>query len=581
MKEKESSEQATLDFMQKIEALGAAVDFKRSIWVLILFSAFINLFMLTVPIYMLQIYDRVLSSQSIDTLIVLTILVCGLLAVMAILDISRSQILHRLSARFGLQASKKLMAAFLTLPRSPEQNKERNKALYDLESLKLFISSPIFSSLFDTPWAPFYFLILFLIHPVFAWVSLTAAVLLFLLAYLSDYLSKARQADGSKQLAQVRLLAQSAIQSPDVVIAMGMAETLSEKYQADSQSGLHLQIGSTDITSIVASSSRLIRLLAQVAILGFGAWLVIEQEITAGIMIAASLIMSRALAPFERLLGSWQGFASARQAFNRLADFLSDFDKQRIAFLPESTGTSWALNDVSVQFPGAQRPALDHISLSVKAGEAIGIVGHNSAGKTTLARLFTGALTPTQGHLSIDETNAKLISASHFGKKVGYLPQDIQLLEASVYDNISRFQPDNLEEVVKVATIAGIHDLILQLPDGYDTQLGRAGVQLSGGQTQLLALARAIYGKPSLVVLDEPNSNLDARAEKSLFAVLQYCKEIKAAIIVISHKPNIMAQLDYLHVLREGKIDFSGSPAEVHKVLLRKPASPPSQVNQT
>lgn len=559
----------SLHFMHKIEALGMSADVKRSLWVLIIFSAFINLFMLTVPLYMLQIYDRVLTSQSIDTLIILTILVFGLLAVMAILDICRSQMLTRLSARFDQLVSKKLMAAFLTIPRSVAKKQDAH-SLQDLESLKLFISSPAFVLLFDAPWAPFYLLILFLVHPIFGFISLIAAALLLFFAYISDLLVKGRQAASREQLAKPRLLAQSAIQSPDVVIAMGMTEAISDKYQADNRAGLTEQTKGTDTTSVVGASSRFVRLLAQVAILGFGAWLVIEQQITAGIMIAASLIMSRALSPFERLLGSWQGFLMSRNAFNRLAVFLHEYEKQKTTLLPLYEGASWQLKEVSVLFPGANHPALNNITLDIKPGQAIGIIGPNSAGKSTLARVLVGAIKPTRGHLYIDGNNTKLAATSDIGKRIGFMPQDIQLLEATVSENIARFENDNLDAVVKAAQIAGIHDLILELPDGYDTQMGRMGIQLSGGQTQLLALARAIYGQPSLVVLDEPNAYLDANGEQALMSVIQYCREIKAATVIISHKPTIMGQLDYLYVMREGQFEFSGKPEEVHKKVMRK-----------
>lgn len=568
-----SAQDNNLHFMHKITALGVSKDTRRTFWVLVLFSAFINLFMLTVPIYMLQIYDRVLTSQSLETLAVLTILAFGLLAVMAILDICRSQILSRLSARFDLQVSKKLMAAFLTLPRSAAK-KEDSRTLQDLESLKRFISSPAFVLLFDAPWSPFYLLILFLIHPIFGLVSLIAASLLLLFAYLSDYLTKGRLSATSEQLAKTRLLAQSAIQSPDVVIAMGMTESLSARYQSESLQGLVQQTKNADLTSVAGASSRFIRLFAQIAILGFGAWLVIEQQITAGIMIAASLIMSRALAPFERLLGSWQGFLMSRQAFNRLAKFLHDDARQKTSLLPCSKGTSWQLKQVGVQFPGSHQLAIRDISFDITPAQAIGIIGPNSAGKSTLARVLAGALRPTEGHLYIDETNAKMLSAADYSRHVGFMPQDIQLLEATVYENIARFQDDKLEEAIKVARITGIHDLILDLPDGYDTQLGRAGTRLSGGQSQLLALARAIYGEPSLVVLDEPNAYLDSSGEKSLASALNYCREIKAAIVIISHKPHIMEQLDYLYVLRDGQIEFSGRPDEVHKKVMRKSRGP-------
>ena len=574
----QAADQKTLHITGKIAALGIADDLRQSFWILVIFSAAINLFMLTVPVYMLQIYDRVLTSQSIDTLIVLTVLVCFLLITMAILDASRSQMLARLSARFDLQVSQKLMAAFLTCPR-PVTKKEDARLVQDLESMKRFIASPAFILLFDAPWAPFYLLLLFLIHPIFGVVSLIAAGLLLLFAYISDYLSKARLLSSTEQLIRPRLMTQSAIQSPDVVIAMGMTDALSGKIRTENRAGLIEQTRGSDTTDVAAATSRLVRLLAQVAILGLGAWLVIEQEITAGIMIAASLIMSRALAPFERLLGSWQAFLVSRDAFNRLSHFLHDEEQQNKNLLSLTEGSHWILKEVSVQFPGKPHPAISDITLDIEPGRAIGIIGPNSAGKSTLARVLVGALKPTKGQLYIDETNSQLILASEFGKRVGFVPQNIQLLEATVYENIARFEDDNLDEVVKVAKIAGIHDLILELPDGYDTQLGRQGVQLSGGQTQLLALARAIYGQPSLVVLDEPNAYLDTVNEQSLMNVIKYCREINATTVIISHKPNIMIQLDYLYVLREGRIEISGKPEEVHKKVLRKTKikAPPSR----
>lgn len=560
---------AAVSLREKLMALGLAQDVRRVFWVLMVFSAVMNVLMLSVPVYMLQIYDRVLVSQSVETLLVLTLLVIFFLVILNILEVCRSQLLARLSARIDQTVTRKVTGAFLNSPRPAGD--DNVKALRDVEALKRFVSSPAVAVFLDTPWAPFFLLIVYLMHPYLGAVAIFTAVLLLVLAFVADRVTRENSDSGLKSLLAAKGLAESSLRAPDAVTAMGMGDAVSSQVRNLAARGLLTQTRQSDVNAVFTNLSKFVRMLAQVGILGIGAWLVLQQETTAGVMIAASLIMGRGLSPAEKLIGSLRGSVLAVQAFNNLALFLiheNEDDQSR--FKTTRTEGNWTLEGIRVRYPGAKKFALDGLDLTLKPGEAVGIVGPNSAGKSTLAKVLVGAMIPSEGKVRRGDTDYALLPRTVLGQAIGYLPQNVQLMDASVSDIISRFRNDDPDQVVAVSKMTGLHDVVMDLPDGYDTVLGARGVQLSGGQSQLLGLARAIYGDPDLVVLDEPNANLDHVGDEAIGRILGHCKRAGLAVVVISHKPTIMTSLDRLCLLQDGKIRLSGPPEEVHQKLVRK-----------
>ena len=554
---------------EKLAALGLSKDFRLVFWVMVIFSAVSNLLMLSVPLYMLQIYDRVLVSQSVETLVVLTLIVVFALLVFSILDASRSQLQTRVGARLDQAVTKKVTSTFLNLPRLAGD--DNTTALRDVETMKRFVSSPAVGVFFDAPWAPFFLAIVYLMHPYLGGIAFFTAVILIFFAYLSDRVSTENSDSGLKKLLDAKKLAESSIRAPDVVASMGMGDAVSSRVQELGAQGLLTQTRQSDVISVFGSLSRFIRMMAQVGILGVGAWLVLQQEITAGVMIAASLIMGRGLAPAEKLIGSLRGSVHAVKSFNNLSRFLiNEGDSGDAKFQTGLVTGDWQLKGIEVRYPQAREPALAGLDLTITKGQAVGVIGPNAAGKSTLARVLVGAMKPGKGTVRCGETDYELVPRRVLGQAIGYLPQDIKLLDASIHDNISRFRNDDPEQVIELAKLVGLHDVILNLPEGYDTVLGAGGAQLSGGQSQLLALARALYGKPELVVLDEPNANLDNVGDEAIDRVVKHCKNLGSAIVVISHKPTIMQHLDKLCLLQNGKIQLSGPPEEIHKKLVSK-----------
>lgn len=553
----------------KVAALGLTGDLRRVFWVLVVFSAISNFLMLSVPLYMLQIYDRVLVSQSLETLLVLTLIVVIALVVFSVLDASRSQLMARISARLDQTVTGKVTGTILNTPSRPGE--DHANPLRDIEVLKRFVSGPSLGVFFDAPWAPFFLGIVYLVHPVLGMIAIATAVVLVALAYLSDRIARENDDAGIKKLLNAKRLAESSIRSPDVVSSMGMGARVSNRVTELSSLGLMSQTRQSDVASVFQSLSRFVRLMAQVGVLGGGAWLVLQQEITAGAMIASSLIMGRGLSPAEKLIGSLRGSVQARRAFNTLSEFLiARAESTQKGFHAKPQNGDFKLSGVDVFYPQTRTLALAGLDLTIKSGQAIGFIGPNAAGKSTLARVLAGALLPNKGQVSCGEIDYALIPPAQFGNLIGYLPQDVKLLDATIHDNISRFATDSPEAVIEAAKLVGLHEFIMDLPDAYETVLGEGGARLSGGRAQLLGLARAIYAGPSLVILDEPNANLDSEGEAALNRVLSHCKSAGTTVVIVSHKPTTMQHLDVLHVLQNGRIQMSGPPNEIHNKLVKR-----------
>ena len=516
------------------------------------FSFFINLLMLAIPLYMLLVYDRVLTSGNLSTLTALTILVAALVVIMGALEFIRSRILVRVGLGLETLLSVRVFDAFMAFARLNNHDRGE-RPLQDLGAVKDFLSGPGPLALFDAPWVPVYLAVLYLFHPLLGLVATVGAVILFTIALLNELVTRRPLADAGSLTATSRNLVAAGHRNAEVLGAMNMLSGLRGRWQWYQQSALDQQRRASDRAGAFLASSKTLRMALQAAILAAGAALVVGSEISPGTMIAASIIMSRGLSPVEQAIGNWRGFVGARSAYKRLELLLNRVPREKARTeLPESKGRL-DVQAVSAAPPGGQKAVLTNISFDVQPGEALGVLGNSASGKSTLVRLLVGIWQPQRGSVRLDGAKLDQWDNARLGREIGYLPQDVELFSGSVRQNISRFADDAEDEaVVAAATKAGVHDMILQLPEGYETEIGEAGAALSGGQRQRIALARALYGDPAVVVLDEPNSNLDAVGEAALGTAIRDLKAEGKTVVVVAHRPSAIAATDKILVLEKG-----------------------------
>ena len=531
-----------------------------------LFSLLLNLLMLVSPFYMLQIYDRVLTSRSKDTLYALTFLAAGLLAVSATLDLIRARILARLGTQLDRHMTPDLFAALIE-DRVSTHKMVGTQPIRDFETLRVFLNGPGLTAFFDAPWMPFFLTVIFLFHPWLGAVALCGALLLFVIALLSETTTRRNLREANANSLQAHRFAESSLRNADVIWAMGMRGDLRKRWQQKHLGALAYSGAATDRLALFSAVVKFARPLLQMTVLGLGAYLVIEQQISAGVMIAASIIMGRALAPVEASIAHWRSFMSARLAYGRITQMLCAYERGQVKMaLPAPMGAISVENATLVP-PGASKPTLINISFRLAPGELLGVIGPSAAGKSCLARMLMGIWPPKMGHVRLDDADIAEWDREQLGGYVGYLPQDVELFDGTVAENIARFQEISPNAVVDAAQIASAHELILRLPEGYETQIGEGGCVLSGGQRQRLGLTRAIYQLPRLIVLDEPNANLDAEGETALRLTLRRLKGFARTVIVISHKRGPLADADKLLVLDGGKMLTFGAKDEVLKAL--------------
>lgn len=539
-----------------------------------LFSAFCNLLMLLPTIYMLQVYDRVLSSSSVSTLVALTLLVVVLLAVMGLLDITRSWLLVRVSTRLEMSLNERLFNAMFDagLRGGPGLGVQ---PLADLTNLRQFLTGHGLFAFFDTPWVPIYLAVLFLLHPVLGWVGVAGLVVIASLAWANELLTRKPITAANALSVQNNNAVAANLRNIEVLEAMGMLKQVHGRWLDRHVQVLKLQSLASDRAGIITGTSKAFRITLQSLILGSGAYLAIQQIITPGAMIAGSILLGRALSPVDQLIGSWKQFLSARGAYDRLRELLmSTPPRLRCMPLPAPTG-HLTVEQLVVLAPGGKVPVLRGISFDIAPGEIIGIIGPSAAGKTTLARSVLGVWPAASGKVRIDGAAIGNWNRDELGPYVGYLPQDIELMEGTVGENIARFGEVDADAVVAAAQKAGVHDMILHLPQGYDTPIGQGGAALSGGQRQRLGLARALYGGPVLVVLDEPNSNLDDQGEASLIGAIGHLKRSRATVLVITHKTSLLQGVDRIMVLKDGQIQMFGPRDKILAEFTRP--RPPAQ----
>lgn len=536
------------------------------------FSFFINLLMLTSSMYMLQVYDRVLSSHSEPTLLYLTLFAFACLVTLGALEMVRSRLLVRMGVRLDAQMSERVFAHTLSTGRNAQ-------ALRDLDHVRGFLTGPHLLSLLDAPWMPIYIAFVYLLHPFLGHVALAGAVLLFALALWNERRTRDTLKEAGTELSASQTFAELAGRNAEVIRAMGMLPRLAALWRERHDLGLGLQGVASDRAATVAAAAKALRFFLQVAILGVGAWLVIREQTTAGVMIAASIIMGRGLAPVESAIGGWRGFLQAREAHGRLAEeFGRQLDEQRAMSLPAPAG-DLVFEAVTAGPPDARKPTIREVSFSVPAGQTLGITGPSAAGKSSIVRLALGIWRPMLGVVRLDGVNVADWPREEIGAHLGYLPQDIELFPGTVAQNIARFGEVDAKLVVDAAKLAGAHQAILALPGGYDTEIGPGGANLSGGQRQRIGIARAFYGEPPLIILDEPTSNLDAEGEAAVRQAIESLRERGRSVIVIAHRPALLGGTDLLLVVQGGRVAAFGPTQKLMPQITRRAVPPAGDEN--
>jgi PrtD family type I secretion system ABC transporter len=532
------------------------------------FSLFVNLAMLIGPLYMLQVYDRVLGSQSRDTLIMLTILAVGLLSLSAVVESARSRLLVRAGANLDAALSGPLFAAGLR-GRLMGTETSASQPLRDLDTLRSFLTGAGILALFDAPWTPIYLTVIFIMHPALGAVALIGAVIIVALALQSEWSTRTPLKRAGVASRTSNDFVDAFARNAEAIRAMGMLERLRTRWLAHHDEGISWQAQASDRAGTLRALAKLTRYLLQIIILCVGAWLAMEGAVSAGVMVAASIIMGRALSPVEQAIGHWRGFVEVGTARQRLeAELRHGADGPARTELPPPTGKI-AVENVVLRLPGADESVLQFVSFDVAAGETLGLIGPTGAGKSSLARLLVGVWTPAMGTVRLDGADVADWPEEQIGRYLGYMPQTVELLPGTVADNITRFGPADDAGMIEAAQMAGAHDMILRLPYGYDTPVGDSGRMLSGGQRQRIGLARAIYGDARVIVLDEPNANLCAEGEAALCRALELLKQAGRTVVVISHRPSVMRTVDKLLVLNGGRVEMFGPRDEVLAALPR------------
>lgn len=536
---------------------------KSAFWGVGIFSAFINLLMLTGPIYMLQVYDRVLASSSVQTLVTISLVMLVLYAFMGFFDYVRSRVLVRIGNALEADLGARTFSVWMRQGLYGKAG-QRHRPLQDLSTLKQFLSGSAPSTFFDIPWVPAYLAVMYLFHPLLFWAGLVGAIVIFILAWLNEVTTRTALREAHAMRVKGQTFADAAHRNADTIAALGMADDLRNRWGGYASKSTTEGTSGADKAGSLTAATKAFRMFVQSGILGLGGYLAVQQIITPGTMIAGSIVMGRALAPIQMAIGQWRGFTAARGAFGRLNAFYDMIpETSETMALPTPEG-KLSVEQVIAAPPGSQAPVLTGINFQLNPGQGLGVIGPSASGKSTLARLLVGIWSPQKGAVRLDSATFAQWDQSDIGKHIGYLPQDVELFDGTIGENISRFSPDaKPEDIVLAARRAGVHDMILRLPDGYDSQIGEGGSVLSGGQNQRVALARALYGDPVLVVLDEPNASLDSDGDAALSAAIADLRKRGRTVVVMAHRPSALAAVDQLLVLADGRQTAFGPKEEV------------------
>jgi ATP-binding cassette subfamily C protein PrsD len=527
-------------------------------------SAAINVLALTGSFFMLQVYDRVIPSHSLPTLSGLVVIVVTLYLFQGVLELLRSMLLVRIGMSLDERLNKRVFSALLFLPTKKQTSDDGLQSVRDLEQIRSFLSGTGSTALFDLPWVPFYLILCFLFHFWIGFTALCGALLLVGITVAAEMLSRRPALEAAKSSA-IRLgFAQAARRNWEAAIAMGFAGRLTDKWRVMNEEYLGHQMRASTVVGALTTAARVARMMLQSGVLAVGAILVIRQEATGGIIIASSILVTRALAPVELAIGQWKGFVAARQGWTRLAALLETVPAERPAFALPPPSRELSVENISLASPGSRDLILRNISFKIAAGTVLGVIGPSASGKSSLARAIAGLWPVAIGTVRLDRAALSQWDADELGRHIGYLPQDVDLFDGSIAENISRFAADmQTEPVIAAAKAAGVYDMIVKLPDGFDTRIGEGGSRLSAGQRQRIALARALYGDPFLVVLDEPNSNLDSEGETALTAALAGVRERGGIAIVVAHRPSALAAADTVMIVAGGQVQAFGPKKDI------------------
>ena len=554
-------------------------SFKKAFYTIGVFSAVINALMLMPAIYMLQLYDSVLTSRNEMTLLMLTLIVIGAYIFLGALEYVRSFVLIRVGAKLDMKLNKRVYTA--AFEQSLKQGGgNAGQALKDLTSIRQFMTGNALFAFFDAPWFPIYIFVIFMFHPWLGIFALCGTTVLIILAYINEKISRKPLDEANTMAVASTNLASNNLRNAEVIEAMGMLPNLQARWDQLHSRFLNLQADASEKSGIVAAISKSSTVALQSLMLGLGALLVLENQISPGMMIAASILMGRAIAPVQLLISVWKQFGSTRSAYDRLTKLLELNPARKPGMtLPKPTGAI-TVENVTTAPPGSRVPVIKSLSLSVSAGEVLGIIGPSGSGKSTLARLLVGVWPAAAGKVRLDGADVYQWSKEELGPNIGYLPQDIELFSGTVSENIARFSEVDPEKVIMAAQRAGVHQMILNMPEGYDTKLGDGGAGLAGGQKQRLGLARAMYDDPALIVLDEPNSNLDDVGEQALLSALIDLRKRGKTIVLITHRTSIISVTDKLLLLHEGMAKLFGPTKRVLEELKKQQQKQQGQSSQ-
>jgi PrtD family type I secretion system ABC transporter len=572
---------ATLDQRERTETvLSRMIGYCKSQLLLVgLFSGMVNLLQLTVSIYMMQIFDRVLATKNVNTLLYLSLIAGSAILLLAILEFSRNQIMQRLASWVELKVAPEGFA------RAIENvlcgHAYRMDALRDLATCRGYIGSTVALALYDVPWVPVFLGVIFLLHPMLGLVATGGAIVLFVLTLLNELTTSRLTKEASIAAINSQRRADSIARNAEVIDSMGMLPAVMRRWQESVAEMVTPQRRAAQRAAMIQAMAKFVRLGVQIAVLGVGCYLVLQHELTSGASIAGSVIMGRALAPVEMLIGGWKQLVQVRQAFSRLQAFLGRPRLRPPGLpLPQPAGRL-SVERVTYGFPGSTSAIVKGVQFTLNPGDSLAVIGPSAAGKTTLIKMLIGTLAPSAGTVRLDDADVHSWMREDFGRYVGYLPQAVELFEGTVFRNIARMGEALPEQVIEAAQLAGCHEMILRLPQGYETEIGENGQLLSGGQRQLIGLARALFGNPKFVVLDEPNSNLDGDSENKLAGALAKLKALGTTVILVSHRPGLVQHVDQVLLMRDGAVEMFGPRSDVLNRVIARPAPDNRSITET
>jgi ATP-binding cassette subfamily C protein len=560
--------------------LGEALRACRNVFIGVgVISCMINLLYLTGSLFMLEVYDRVLPSRSVPTLVGLIILAGGLYVAQGLLDLIRGRILGRVGTSLDEALNARVFDIVVRLPLVAGARNEGLQPLRDLDNVRSFLGGMGPGAFFDLPWLPFYLAICFAFHVLIGVTALVGAIILVTLTIMTEFLSRQPAREAMGLAARRNDLAATSRRNAEVLVAMGMAGRLNKRWSEANQKYLDGNQNASDVAGGLGAIAKVMRMMLQSAVLAVGAYLVIHQEATAGIIIAGSILSARALAPVDLAIAHWKSFVAARQSWHRLNRLLENMPPRTAQTLLQNPSNSLSVEGVSIVPPGEQRVIVQEVTFTLAAGSGLGIIGPSGSGKSSLVRALVGVWQPARGKVRIDGAALDQWSPDVLGRHVGYLPQDVELFAGSVAQNICRFDPEaSSGSIIAAAKEAGVHEMIIKMREGYDTQIGEQGAALSAGQAQRVALARALYGDPFLIVLDEPNSNLDTEGDEALTRAIRGARERGAIVVVVAHRPIGIEAVDQLLVLKDGRMQACGPKETVLAQVLQPRVGAPSPI---